>query len=150
MKLFERFEGGFMRRYSNGIRTRASELFESGFGYKATATILGLPMATVRDWKRLWVKGKFVVHRPSIPEALREVMLENNVQFVWAKSESLLTEAYRRSIGRFASPRYTVHCVLNSVKSSDLFIKVPIYIRTSNANEHPVYKLVDRVDFELI
>lgn len=139
-----------MRKYSNGIRTKASELFESGFGYKATATILGLPMATVRDWKRQWVKGHFVSVRPSIPEALRDVMLENNVQFVWAKSDSILMEAYRRSIGRFASPRYTAHCVLNSIKTSDLFIKVPIYIRTSNANEHPVFKLVDRVDFDLI
>lgn len=137
-------------KYSNGIRTRASELFESGLGYKATASTLGLPSATVRDWKRQWVKGTFESVRPSIPEALRDVMLENNEQFVWAKSESLLMEAYRRSIGHFSSRRHTVHCVINSIKSSDLFIKMPIYIRTSKANEHPVYKLVDRIDFELI
>ena len=51
------------KKYPNDIRHRASELFESGHGYKATATILGLPTATVRDWKRRWAKGEFTLCR---------------------------------------------------------------------------------------
>ena len=77
------------KKYPNDIRHRASELFESGHGYKATATILGLPTATVRDWKRRWAKGEFTHCRQTLAEVLRDVMLENNERFIWSRKTSL-------------------------------------------------------------
>ena len=113
------------KKYPNDIRHRASELFESGHGYKATATILGLPTATVR------------------------VMLENNERFIWSRKTSLLIETYRRFSGSEASARYSTNRVMSGLQSSDLFVRLPFQI-ISDSHEYPVYKLVPKLDFELI
>lgn len=49
------------QRHSSLVRLHAVRLFEKGLGYKATARMLGIAPATVRDWLRLWKKGLFVV-----------------------------------------------------------------------------------------
>lgn len=36
------------------LHKKAIELFEQGYGYKATATLLGVNPNTVRDWARNW------------------------------------------------------------------------------------------------
>lgn len=41
------------------MKQQALELFREGCGYKRTASLLGLPAYTVRDWVRLYREGKF-------------------------------------------------------------------------------------------
>lgn len=50
---------GSARRYTAGVKMEALKYFERGWGYKATAGFLHLPYYTVREWKRLYVQGKF-------------------------------------------------------------------------------------------
>lgn len=133
-------------KYANSIRCQARDLFESGFGYKAVSSTLGLPQATVRDWKRQWRKGTFLKDRPTYAEALAQVMNEFNEEFVWSKRDSLIREAFRRSAGHMASPRYAAHCVMSAVQSSSLFKKLPIRLKMSNAHEHSVFKLIDPLE----
>lgn len=45
--------------YLPNIKQQAYELFREGCGYKRTATLLGIPAYTVRDWARLFREGKF-------------------------------------------------------------------------------------------
>lgn len=49
------------------VRRRAKELFESGLGYRLVARELKLSVHTVRDWGRLFKRGKF---REEISEKL--------------------------------------------------------------------------------
>ena len=41
-------------RYDKSVREAAFSLFDTGLGYKAVSSILGLPRSTVRDWARLY------------------------------------------------------------------------------------------------
>lgn len=41
-------------RWGNGLRLRALDLFEQGYGYKSVAHELGLSEQTVREWLYLW------------------------------------------------------------------------------------------------
>lgn len=41
------------------IRQKALEMFQEGLGYVRVASSLGLSKYTVRDWHRLFVRGKF-------------------------------------------------------------------------------------------
>ena len=45
--------------YLPNVKQQALELFREGCGYKRTASLLGLPAYTVRDWARLYREGKF-------------------------------------------------------------------------------------------
>lgn len=40
--------------WSRSLRIKAAELFESGYGYKAVSTELGVNRETVRDWYIAW------------------------------------------------------------------------------------------------
>ena len=40
--------------HPNHSRRKAAELFERGYGYKATASELGLNRETIRDWYYTW------------------------------------------------------------------------------------------------
>ena len=42
-------------KYDGSMRRRAAEIFAEGRGYRAAATKLGLPPATVRKWHRTYV-----------------------------------------------------------------------------------------------
>ena len=42
-------------RYDAGVRRMAADLFAAGHGYRATATELGIPPATVRKWHRTYI-----------------------------------------------------------------------------------------------
>lgn len=41
------------------VRQKALEMFQEGLGYVRVASSLGLSKYTVRDWHRLFVRGKF-------------------------------------------------------------------------------------------
>ena len=41
------------------VRQKALEMFQEGVGYVRVASSLGLSKYTVRDWHRLFVRGKF-------------------------------------------------------------------------------------------
>lgn len=41
------------------VRQKALEMFQEGFGYVRVASSLSLSKYTVRDWHRLFVRGKF-------------------------------------------------------------------------------------------
>ncbi|WP_295490027.1 helix-turn-helix domain-containing protein [uncultured Sutterella sp.] len=45
--------------YLPNIKQQALELFREGCGYKRTASLLGVPAYTVRDWARFYREGKF-------------------------------------------------------------------------------------------
>lgn len=45
--------------YSRDTKIKALGLFESGLGYRACATQLGVTPYTVRDWKRAYALGRF-------------------------------------------------------------------------------------------
>ena len=47
------------------VRKQAIELFEKGYGYKATASLLKLPVGRVRDWLRCYRKGHFKAEVPT-------------------------------------------------------------------------------------
>lgn len=41
-------------KWGLSLRRKAAELFESGLGYKAVSTELGINRETVRDWSYTW------------------------------------------------------------------------------------------------
>ena len=45
---------GYSRFEFSHLHKKAIELFEQGYGYKATSTLLGVNPNTVRDWARNW------------------------------------------------------------------------------------------------
>lgn len=45
---------GYSRFEFSQLHKKAIELFEQGYGYKATSTLLGVNSNTVRDWARNW------------------------------------------------------------------------------------------------
>ena len=47
--------------YKDEVRQAAKECFDRGYGYKLTAKCLGLPVTAVKEWKRLYDKGCFLV-----------------------------------------------------------------------------------------
>ncbi|MDO5531497.1 helix-turn-helix domain-containing protein [Sutterella sp.] len=101
------------KKATESLREAAVKLFEAGDGYKLTATKLGLSPATVRDWKRAWVKGEFETayrRRQPLDEMETRIIIElkkfgapdrtiagmlncsiSLVQLVWRR--------YRRSLG---------------------------------------------------
>ena len=81
-------------KYPSRYRLKASELFVSGFGYKA-ATILGIPQGTVRDWKRQWEKGHFNERNLTYAESVRQIMIETDQCYVWRDKVDILASAYR-------------------------------------------------------
>lgn len=53
------------REEKEAVRRKAEAYFQEGYGYKATSTLLGISMYTVRDWLREYKSGIF---RPSYRE----------------------------------------------------------------------------------
>ena len=47
--------------YTEEVRCAAKECFDRGYGYKRTASYLGLPVTAVKEWCRLYKKGLFRV-----------------------------------------------------------------------------------------
>lgn len=45
---------GYSRFEFSQLHKKAIDLFEQGYGYKATSTLLGVNPNTVRDWARNW------------------------------------------------------------------------------------------------
>lgn len=47
------------REEKEAVRKKAEAYFQEGYGYKATSTLLGISMYTVRDWLREYKSGIF-------------------------------------------------------------------------------------------
>ena len=47
--------------YTEEVRRAAKECFDRGYGYKLTASYLGIPASAVKEWCRLYKKGLFSV-----------------------------------------------------------------------------------------
>lgn len=127
--------------YSEEIRRMAQTCFAEGLGYKATATKLGIPESITRDWRRQWMQGCFRRNNETFAQALRQVMLEANVRFVCRNDSNLLAEAYKRIRGYEETPRAMALSVLESVKNSELFIRLPMYVRNARNSAIPVFSL---------
>ena len=41
-------------RHDRLLRKQAAQMFERGFGYGSTASRLGVPAATVREWQKMY------------------------------------------------------------------------------------------------
>lgn len=133
-------------RYPIEIRRQAKELFESGFGYKASAEILGIPISIARDWKRNWKRKAFRIDIRGYAEYLRDVMKEQGRRFIWRGDESTLAIAYMRgSNEEVYSRRYATRVVYQSIRGSSLFEKMPFdaCFRKSNGRtvRYAVYRL---------
>lgn len=129
--------------YPESIREEAVRLFKSGYGYKATATMLGLQQGTVREWRRKWAAKAKQGEIVRFDQSLKEVMQERDMEYIWREYEDVLAEAYRRGARNHASSasRYGIMRVLIEISSSSLFERLPIYASTRN-RQYPVYKLL--------
>jgi len=64
-------------KWGLSLRRKAAELFESGLGYKAVSTELGINRETVRDWSYTWralgTEGFCAAkdHHPNYPPELK-------------------------------------------------------------------------------
>lgn len=58
------------REEKEAVRRKAEAYFQEGYGYKATSTLLGVSMYTVRDWLREYKSGIF---RASYKENARNI-----------------------------------------------------------------------------
>lgn len=133
-----------MQSHPESIRKEAVELFRSGYGYKATATILGILPSTVRDWRRKWASSASEEEIVRFDKALKEVMEERQMRYIWSVNEEVLLEAYRRAVKnrRSAFDSYAKHRVQIGLGTSPLFERMPININV-NQNKHcAVYKLL--------
>ncbi|WP_443743361.1 helix-turn-helix domain-containing protein [Sutterella sp.] len=129
--------------YPQALRAKAAALFEAGYGYKATATKLGVPQATVRDWKRLWVKRQGL--RVPIPydEMLRSLMLVRGERYVSSSTRARLLEAYWLTVGRPYDSTQAMARILEALRRSPHFKKTSLKVHSENRSEwHEVYKLV--------
>lgn len=47
--------------YTKEVRQAAKDYFDRGYGYRLTAKCLGVPVSTVKEWKRLDIEGRFII-----------------------------------------------------------------------------------------
>ncbi len=133
-------------KYPSRYRMKASELFLSGFGYKAAA-ILGIPQGTVRDWKRQWEKGHFNERNLTYAESVRQIMIETDQCYVWRDKVDILASAYRLVNGydRKTLTSIELNNVMSSLKHSRDFCRLPIkvwgYDSYRRQVAHDVYRL---------
>ena len=49
--------------YTEEVRWAAKECFDRGYGYKLTATCLGIEKSATKEWKRLYNEGRFFIKK---------------------------------------------------------------------------------------
>ncbi|MDO5531675.1 helix-turn-helix domain-containing protein [Sutterella sp.] len=80
------------KRIGKETREAAIRLFEQGTGYKATASRLGIAAATVRDWKRAWVKGEFSAeYRRRVPLDAMEIRIVGELKRIDTPDKTIAT-----------------------------------------------------------
>lgn len=133
-------------RYPIEIRRQAKELFESGFGYKASADILGIPESIARDWKRNWRRNAFRIDMRGYAEILRDVMKEKGRQFIWRGDEATLAIAYMHlTHEEIYSRRFATRVVYQALKQSPLFEKMHFIAAFRNLSGRTVRYAVYRL-----
>lgn len=130
------------KRYPEELTFKADQLFGSGFGYKAVATMLGLPDGTVRYWQRRWAKMTPKSLRPDFARLTKEVMLESGTKYICRFDEGLLMQAYKRGQGSSDNPEYIYSRVFLDIRKSEDFKRLPMRITFADNRRCSVYKLV--------